>query len=78
MYKTAAAWTCVLGINELPQSFLHSECSLWITDKAPSLNHWLQTVTSIIPFELFFQALKDKPFLFHVIWGSWVPRRPED
>lgn len=56
MYKTAAAQTCVLGINQLPQSFLHSTCRLWITDKAPSLNHWLQTVTSIIPFEVLFSS----------------------
>lgn len=44
---------------------------MWISDKGPTLNQWLQTVTSIIPFEAFSTALKDKPFLFYRIWDPF-------
>lgn len=35
---------------------------LWINRGAPNHNLWLQAVRSIIPFETFSAALKDKPF----------------
>ena len=71
-----SARTCLLGLeDELPADFhnrdllhilLHCarKCimALWISDKAPTLNQWKQTVTSIIPFEAYSTALKDKPY----------------
>lgn len=78
------ARTCALGLpDELPADLntklvhilLHCapKCILlmWICDKAPTLNQWFYTVTSIVPFEAFSTALKDKPFTFDKIWDSF-------
>ena len=46
--------------------------ALWISDKAPTLNQWKQTVTSIIPFEAYSTALKDEPFLFYRTWDPFL------
>lgn len=75
----------LLGLNnELPAVFknrdlLHillqcaQKCILvmWITDKAPTLNQWVHSVTSIIPLEAFSTAVKDKPFLFYRTWDPF-------
>lgn len=80
------ARTCLLGLNdELPADFrnrdlldilLHCarKCilTLWITDKAPTLTQWRQTVMSIIPLEAFSTALRDKPFLFYRTWDPFL------
>lgn len=44
---------------------------MWIKDKAPTLNPWMNTVTSLIPLEAFSTALKDKPFLFYQAWDHF-------
>ena len=76
----------LLGLeDELPANFCNRDLlhillhcarkcilTLWITDKAPTLNQWKQTVTSIIPFEAYSTALKDKPFLFYRTWDPFL------
>lgn len=80
------ARTCLLGLNdELPADFLNRDLlhillhcarkcilALWITDKAPTLNQWRQSVMSILPFEAFSTALMDKPFLFYRTWDPFL------
>lgn len=44
---------------------------LWINRGAPTHNLWLQAVRSIIPFETFSAALKDKPFSSYQPWDSF-------
>ena len=80
------ARTCLLGLNEeLPAGFRNRDlldillhCArkcimvLWISDKAPTLTQWQQTVLSIIPFEAVSTAMKDKPFLFYRTWDPFL------
>ncbi len=77
--------TCLLGMSqELPPRFqgthlfqilLHCarKCILvcWITDQIPSIAQWINTIKSLIPFEAFSTALKDKPFKFYKVWDPF-------
>lgn len=77
--------SCLLGMNrELPlksqgtcllQILLHCarKCILvcWITDRAPSITQWINMARSLVPYEAFSTALKDKPFKFYKIWDPF-------
>lgn len=81
-----SARTCLLGLTEELPAYLHNnsllhillhcaqKCILavWISNKAPTLSQWKQTVVSIIPYEAFSTALKDKPFLRYRTWDPFL------